>query len=114
MENHREHGPSFPSPRTIEIRRHAALARALLDELDRVVPSQGAGARMDAVEQQLMEELWRLAHRILDCTATMIRAPGSITASDSDPHRNRLAKTRASAPPAAPSLSRALADAEGE
>lgn len=57
------------------LRRHAALARALLEELDRTVPSSGADFRTDALDEQLVEELTRLGCRILECAVMMTRAP---------------------------------------
>jgi hypothetical protein len=59
----------------VALRRHAALVRTLLEELDRIVPS--AGAREDVLAEQLIEELTRLGCRILECTATMIHPPES-------------------------------------
>jgi hypothetical protein len=60
------------------LRSHAATARSLLDELDRLVPPSGAGheegARLE-LQQQLAEELARLGCRLLECAATVTGAP---------------------------------------
>jgi hypothetical protein len=89
MDKPLELDPPSSCPRTLELRRHTALARALLDELDRILPSPGVGSRKDGLDEQLIEELRRLAHRILECTATVIGAPGAPAAFafDSPQHR---------------------------
>jgi hypothetical protein len=56
------------------LRRHAAVVRALLDELERVLPSSGASARSDAafrIHEQLVEELGRVGCRLLECAASL-------------------------------------------
>jgi hypothetical protein len=58
----------------VALRRHAALVRALLEELEHAVPSGDPGVPGEVVAEHLMEELTRLAHRILDCAATMPHA----------------------------------------
>jgi hypothetical protein len=105
MDNFPALGP--PSLRAPALRRHTALVRALLDELDRIVPSPSASPREDALEQQLIEELSGLACRILECTATMARASETLAAPDSGPQHPQLARARAAestARSAAPSL----------
>jgi hypothetical protein len=57
----------------VELRRRAAFARALLEELDHLVPQSSTDARDEIVSQELIEELTRLGCRILECAATMAR-----------------------------------------
>jgi hypothetical protein len=91
-----------PPLRAAELRRHTALVRALLDELDRIVPSPHASSREDALEQQLIEELRRLACLILastgESTATTTHASAAPSPRDPEPQHPRLARTRASEP----------------
>jgi hypothetical protein len=106
-----------PSREVAELRSYTALVRALLDELDRIVPSQGANAREDALDQQLVNELRRVGSRILECTATMTTRLKQPLLLDSEPQHPRLAKTRASesAPGLlGPSLDRMPAPSGGE
>lgn len=54
------------------LRRHVALARSLLDELERFLPPSSTIPRLDAslaVGDQLAEELGRMACRLLECAA---------------------------------------------
>jgi hypothetical protein len=56
------------------LRRHAALVRSLLDELDRILPATGASPRSDAafaIHEQLVEELGRVGCRLLECAASL-------------------------------------------
>jgi hypothetical protein len=79
------------------LRRHAALARALLEELEHVVPSFDANDQ-GVVAEQLIEELTRLAHRILACTSAMTQPPPEAPADfDADPQRHLLPQRPASA-----------------
>jgi hypothetical protein len=74
----------------LALRGHAALVRALLEELERVVPAAGVSpAEEDIVGAQLVEELTRLGRRILDCSPTMTQAPGLTIVVD--PEGRRLA-----------------------
>jgi hypothetical protein len=57
--------------RVVAVRRHAALVRALLEELERLVPSAGAKAHEEVIGEQLIEELTLLCHRFQECTAAM-------------------------------------------
>jgi hypothetical protein len=49
-----------------ELKRQLALVRALIDELDRVAPRHGEARAGGAVHEQLLEDLARLGHRIID------------------------------------------------
>ncbi len=77
-----------------ELRRHTALVRALLDELDRLVPLPSS-ARDDAIAEQLTDELRGLACRILECTETRVHDSDASTEVAAEPSHTRLAKTRA-------------------
>jgi hypothetical protein len=69
-------------PTLVRLRAHAAMVRALADELDRATPSPDSAPRKDlrpALAEQLAEELARLGCRMLEC-ATVIR----LLAADSD------------------------------
>ena len=62
-------------PTLVRLRAHAAMVRALADELDRASPSSDSAPRTDlrpALAEQLAEELARLGCRMLEC-ATVIR-----------------------------------------
>jgi len=48
------------------VRTQVSAVRALLDELDRAVPSPDAGDALDA-GGRVVEELKQLGHRILEC-----------------------------------------------
>ena len=61
------------SPKVAVLRRHVALVRALLEELDRILPSPGTSDHVELVAEQLIEELGRLGCRILECTGTVQR-----------------------------------------
>lgn len=60
----------------VAIRRHVALVRTLLEEIERLVPSTGARAHREDISKQLVEELTLLSHRLLECTATMSQTLG--------------------------------------
>jgi hypothetical protein len=63
--------PGFDStPDLLRLRSHAATVRALLDELERIVPCTGGSGEI-AIAGQLLEELARLGYRVLDCVGTM-------------------------------------------
>ena len=66
----------------VRVRSHAALARSLLDELERVVPASGGRLHGDTLlREQLAEELARLGCRLLECAAMVTEAvPSSPTA----------------------------------
>ena len=56
------------------LRRHAAMARSLLDELDRAIPESGVIPHTEtaiAVREQLAEELGRMGCRLLECAASL-------------------------------------------
>ena len=76
----------------LRLRSHAATVRALLEELERIVPCAGGSGEL-ALGAQLLEELARLGYRVLDCVATM-----------SPPTQESLRLTRAWANGAADSL----------
>jgi hypothetical protein len=57
------------------LRRQAALARALLDELDRALPATRACGRAEVIDAQFVEEPTRLGCRVLECAATTVRTP---------------------------------------
>jgi hypothetical protein len=60
------------------IRVHAALVRALLDELDRLAPiseRRPDAERFVALSEQHAEELGRLGCRIVECAAAMTGIP---------------------------------------
>jgi len=61
------------APELLRLRSHAALVRALLDDLDRVVPFAGGG-RESLLGGQLVEELARLGSRVLECAAALADA----------------------------------------
>jgi hypothetical protein len=52
----------------VRVRSHAALARSLLDELERVVPASSYHGDT-LLREQLAEELARLGCRLLECAA---------------------------------------------
>ncbi len=58
------------SPELLRLRSQAALVRALLDEIERVVPWESGGAE-STLGAQLAEELSRLGDRVLECAARM-------------------------------------------
>jgi hypothetical protein len=61
-----------PQPTMRRLRNHAALVRALLDELDRVAPPAGAGLGVQqCVAAQLAEEVARLGCRMLEYAAAI-------------------------------------------
>jgi hypothetical protein len=64
----------------VAIRRHVALVRTLLEEIERRVPATGASEHREVITEQLVEELTLLGHRLLECTATMSQTPGLGTA----------------------------------
>jgi hypothetical protein len=66
--------------RVLAVRRHAALVRALLVDLERLVPSAGASEHEEVMSEQLVEEVGPLGHRLLECTTTTIETPGVGTA----------------------------------
>jgi len=67
--------------RVLAVRRHAALVRALLVNLERLVPSAGASEHEELMSEQLVEEVTLLlGHRLLECTTTTIETPGVGTA----------------------------------
>jgi hypothetical protein len=56
------------------LRRHAALARSLLDEFERILPLRTAACNAETAEgvrEQLAEELGRIGCRLLECAASM-------------------------------------------
>jgi hypothetical protein len=53
------------------LRGHAALVRALLDELDRLAARSSEAARVSDLGGQLAEEVSRLGCRMLECAAEM-------------------------------------------
>jgi hypothetical protein len=59
------------------LRGHAALVRALVDEIDRLAPPARSreAARFAAVSAQLAEEFRRLGCRMLECAAAMSDSP---------------------------------------
>jgi hypothetical protein len=89
--------PPRTPPRIAAIRRHAALVRALLEELEHAMPSVDPHAAGEVVAEHLIEELTRLAHQILDCVATMPKACEA--SSDFDAGSQRLLSAQR-APPA--------------
>jgi hypothetical protein len=62
-------------PAVARLRVHAALLRALLDELDRFAPVSSPGgsreARVTYLTEHIAEELARLSCRMLECAAAM-------------------------------------------
>jgi hypothetical protein len=63
-----------PQDDLTRLRRHAALVRSLLDELDRVLPPFGPGQRAGeavVIHEQLVEELSRVGCRLLECAASL-------------------------------------------
>jgi hypothetical protein len=64
------------------LRSHAALVRALLDEIERLAPVASGGsdaALFVALGDQLAEEVGRLGCRMLECAAAMTEAPSRPT-----------------------------------
>jgi hypothetical protein len=65
----------FPLPEALaQLRRHAAIVRTLVDQIDRLAPPSARSteaARFTAVSAQLAEEFQRLGCRILECAAAM-------------------------------------------
>ena len=61
------------------LRSHAALVRALLDEVERLAPIVSPGgseaAVFTALSDQLAEEVGRLGCRMLECSAAMTGMP---------------------------------------
>jgi hypothetical protein len=60
------------------LRSHAALVRALLDEIERLAPISSRGsdvALFNALSDQLAEEIGRLGCRMLECAAAMTGMP---------------------------------------
>jgi hypothetical protein len=85
-------------------RRHAALARALLADLDRLTPQPSASAREYILGDQLIEELTRLGYELLECAATMAASRSEAPAlarCDVDPQQ-RSAQGPAAEPSVAP------------
>jgi hypothetical protein len=75
-------------PALAPLRSHAAVIRALLDELDRLAPLSARGGEPAAIAclgEQLAEELGRLGCRMLECAAAMTGTP-------LDPTAGRLGK----------------------
>jgi hypothetical protein len=65
------------------LRAHAALVRALLDELDRLAPiseRRPDAQRFVALSEQHVEELASLGCRIVECAAAMTRSSAKPTA----------------------------------
>jgi hypothetical protein len=62
--------------RLVAVRRHAALVRALLEELEPLAPSAGAKADEEVIGEQLIEELTLLCRRLQECTTAMTRTFG--------------------------------------
>jgi len=89
--------PSHVRLSVVALRRHAALVRALLEELDRVAPLACASTEEEVVGEQLVEELTHLARRILECAATMTQTPEIPADFDAAPQRHPFARRRASA-----------------
>jgi hypothetical protein len=68
--------PRALPPDLARLRAHAAVARALLDELDRAAPAPGRhaeAAMLSALAEQLADELGRLADRLLECAHAAAR-----------------------------------------
>jgi hypothetical protein len=64
----------WPPDHVTSLRRHAAVIRALLDELERALPLPSASPLSDgaiAVHEQLVEELGRVGCRLLECAASL-------------------------------------------
>jgi hypothetical protein len=82
--------PRIPATgEVLRVRTHAALVRALLEELDRVLPPASAAKELELAEQ-LIEELTQLGYRVLDCAAKMTRSEGATSAdSTSDERKHR-------------------------
>jgi hypothetical protein len=69
------------------LRAHAALVRALLDELDRLAPLSARSsdaARLFAVGEQLAEEFGRLGCQIVECAASMTAIPPTPESAEED------------------------------
>jgi hypothetical protein len=65
---------SSPQDDFAPLRTHVALARSLLDELERIVPEPTTTRRASAsiaVSDQLAEELGRMGCRLLECAASL-------------------------------------------
>jgi hypothetical protein len=65
---------SSPQDDFAPLRTHVALARSLLDELERIVPEHTTTRRASAsfaVSEQLAEELGRMGCRLLECAASL-------------------------------------------
>ena len=59
------------------LRTHAALVRALLDEIEHIAPvsiQSTDGAVFAAMGEQLAEEVARLGYRMLECAAAIVRS----------------------------------------
>jgi hypothetical protein len=89
--------PSRLSLSIVALRRHAALVRALLEELERIAPAVGGSADREVVAEQLIEELSHLGHRILECAGTRTPKPATPGDSESDPSGLRFARRPAPA-----------------
>ena len=79
-------------PRTRDVlraRTSAAVVRALLEELDRVLPSASGDGELEIAEQ-LIEELTRLGYRVLECAAGMTRSEGQAGFESTADERNNL------------------------
>ena len=61
------------TPELLRLRGRAAFIRALLDELDRIVPREGAGRELGLVTQ-VIDELTGLGCKIRDCALTLARS----------------------------------------
>jgi hypothetical protein len=65
---------SSPEDEFVPLRTRAALARSLLDELDRALPMDGTTQRHAvsiALREQLAEELGRMGCQLLECAASL-------------------------------------------
>ena len=59
------------------VRRHVALVRTLLDELERIAQAPDASWREADCRAHLIEELDRLQRRLLECAAAMTEVPSA-------------------------------------
>jgi hypothetical protein len=85
-------------PRTVvALREHIALVRALLEEIDRIVPAAARSGHEEAIGRQFIEELTRLGGRIRECATVMAQAVELPAASDSDSTRHPFAQRPATA-----------------
>ena len=60
----------------VRLRSQAALVRALLEELDRLVPFENEEGAIE-LGAQLTDEMTQLGRRVLECAATMGRPPSA-------------------------------------